>query len=47
LLATLDDPTNYLLDKPSATGPKNYEEIDKRSRFRLIQTSPSLDTRVY
>ena len=47
LLAALDDPANYLLDKLSITGPKNYEEIDKRSRFRIIQTSPSLDTRVY
>lgn len=47
LLQQLDDPQSYLLDKVSPTGPKNYEEIDKRSRFRILQTSPSLDTRIY
>jgi hypothetical protein len=47
LLKALDDPRSYLLDKVSPTGPKNYEEIDRRSRFRIIQTSPSLDPRIY
>ena len=40
--------TNYSIDKghQALYAPKTYADIDKRSRFRIISTSPSLDPRI-
>jgi hypothetical protein len=42
------DPSYYELDraKEVSYAPKTYEEIDYRSRFRIISTSPSLNPRI-
>lgn len=47
-LKELSNNANYDLDKghEAAYAPKDYAEIDKRSRFRIISTSPSLDPRI-
>ena len=45
-LKELANPKNYVVEKEAEGYPKNYEELDKRSRFRIITTSPSLDTRI-
>jgi hypothetical protein len=45
-LKELGNPNNYIVEKDVDGFPKNYEELDKRSRFRIITTSPSLDTRI-
>jgi hypothetical protein len=37
---------NYDLEDKTDKSPQNYEELDVRSRFRLISTSPSLDDRI-
>jgi len=36
----------YIEDLQSAKSPGTYAELDRRSRFRIISTSPSLDTRI-
>ena len=45
-LKELSNPDNYVVEKDVEGYPKNYEELDRRSRFRIITTSPSLDTRI-
>jgi hypothetical protein len=42
----LDNPTNYEMEAIEDGTPKNYEELDLRSRFRIISTSPSVDPRI-
>jgi len=37
---------NYDLEDKTDKSPQNYQELDVRSRFRLISTSPSLDDRI-
>ena len=38
--------SNYELVDKTEKSPQNYQELDLRSRFRLISTSPSLDNRI-
>ena len=41
-----DATENYMLESISERSPANYTDLDKRSRFRIISTSPSLDQRI-
>lgn len=47
-LDRLNDTSNFDIDRghQSAYAPRTYDEIDVRSRFRIISTSPSLDPRI-
>jgi hypothetical protein len=45
-LKTLDQAKFYKMTSSSPECPKDYYELDRRSRFRIISTSPSLDTRI-
>ena len=33
-------------DMQTDSSPKNMEELDQRSRFRIISTNPSMDPRI-
>jgi hypothetical protein len=45
-LADMNKYENYDLEDKTAKSPQTYGELDIRSRFRLISTSPSLDDRI-
>jgi hypothetical protein len=45
-LKDLDVATNYKVIDWAEGSPDNYADLDRRSRFRIISTSPSLDTRI-
>jgi hypothetical protein len=45
-LADMNKYENYDLEDRTEKSPQTYEELDIRSRFRLISTSPSLDDRI-
>ena len=38
--------TNYKVVDWAEGSPQTYAELDRRSRFRIISTSPSLDARI-
>lgn len=42
----LDEPENFVMEELLGGTPTSYDELDQRSRFRIISTSPSLDTRI-
>ena len=45
-LMQLNDHDNYAVEDYAETSPKDYAELDRRSRFSIISTSPSLDPRI-
>lgn len=45
-LNEMNNRENYDLEDTTEKSPRTYEELDIRSRFRLISTSPSLDDRI-
>ena len=40
------DVDQIVMDEIMGDSPVNYEDVDRRSRFRIISTSPSLDKRI-
>lgn len=45
-LMALNDHDNYRVEDYAASSPQDYAEMDRRSRFSIISTSPSLDPRI-
>lgn len=45
-MKNFDHPENFQPEDLSPKAPKTFEEIERRSRFRIISTSPSLDQRI-
>jgi len=45
-LKEMDYPNSFGLEQVAPGSPKDYEDLDRRSRFRIISTSPSLDPRI-
>ena len=42
----LNDHETYRVEDYAASSPQDYAEMDRRSRFSIISTSPSLDPRI-
>ena len=45
-LKALDESDNYAVENYADGSPQDSADVDRRSRFRIISTSPSLDTRI-
>lgn len=45
-MSELDNAKFYSMEASSPSCPIDYNDLDRRSRFRIISTSPSLDTRI-
>jgi hypothetical protein len=41
-----DTPNNFTVENYTDGTPVNYEDLDLRSRFSIVSTSPSLDSRI-
>lgn len=46
-LKETDNAENYEIEDLGDWTPKDYEDLDRRSRFKIFPTSPSEDCRIY
>jgi len=42
----LDDAESFVIEDYAEGKPRDYADLDQKSRFRIISTSPSLDDRI-